>query len=180
MGRIYGFLALCLGLFGWMAASLTRMSAPADPRMVVEVADGNSQPSSDSHDDSPRLAELSSGDAITLERQPDGHFYADVDINGTPIRMLVDTGASTVALSVNDARRAGIATSIGMHDAIGEGANGAIFGDVADIPTVRLGRLEANHVPGVILRDGQMSLLGQSFLRQFNSVEITGDAMTLR
>ena len=58
------------------------------------------------------------GDSLVLERRGDGHFYADVEVNGVPISMLVDTGASAVALSAEDARRAGIATSIGMNEVI--------------------------------------------------------------
>ena len=58
---------------------------------------------------------------LVLERRDDGHFYADVEVNGVPISMLVDTGASSVALSADDARRAGIATTIGMNEVSGEG-----------------------------------------------------------
>src|SRR5688500_2881518 len=52
-------------------------------------------------------------DAIVLDREYNGHFYADVQINGSPIRVLVDTGATGIALSRSDAQRAGIAVSAG-------------------------------------------------------------------
>lgn len=121
-----------------------------------------------------------SGNAVVLDRRGDGHFYARVEVNGTPIEMLVDTGASGVALSADDARRAGIATSIGMREEIGQGAGGAVYGDVVEIERIRLGEVEANAVPGVVLNGGQMSLLGQNFLQQFDKVEIDGDRMVLR
>ena len=46
--------------------------------------------------------------------------------------------------------------------------------------SVRLGKVSANKTPAVILDGGEKSLLGQSFLRQFASVEIKGDTMVLR
>src|SRR5690242_17104976 len=57
---------------------------------------------------------ISSTDPVTapapreLRRGPDGHFYADAQVNGTTIRFLVDTGASLVVLSREDAQRAGL------------------------------------------------------------------------
>ena len=60
---------------------------------------------------------ISSDGTIELNRNEDGHFYADVAINGATVHMLVDTGASAVALSRDDARTAGIAISIGLTDA---------------------------------------------------------------
>lgn len=119
-------------------------------------------------------------DGIVLERRGDRHFYADVEVNGVPISMLVDTGASAVALSAEDARRAGIATTIGMSEVIGEGAGGAVQGDIVTIDRIRLGDTEKSGVTAAVLKGGSMSLLGQSFLREFDSVQISGDRMLLR
>ena len=120
------------------------------------------------------------GNAVTLSRQADGHFYADVHINGTPIRMLVDTGASGLALSRDDARRAGLGISIGMPDVVGQGAGGAVKGEYVTLDRVSLGGANAAAVPAVVLDGGGQSLLGQSFLGRFSSVEIKGDRMVLR
>ena len=117
---------------------------------------------------------------LVLERRGDGHFYADVEVNGVPISMLVDTGASAVALSAEDARRAGIATTIGMSEVIGEGAGGAVQGDIVTIDRIRLGDTEKSDVTAAVLKGGSTSLLGQSFLREFDQVEIRGDRMHLR
>ena len=59
--------------------------------------------------------------AVELNREPDGHFYADVQVNGATLHMMVDTGATQIALSREDARSAGIATSIGMPEVVGRG-----------------------------------------------------------
>src|SRR4051794_18436339 len=65
---------------------------------------------------------VSQDGSVELERSSDGHFYADVKINGAPVHMLIDTGATSIALSRSDASSAGVATSIGMNDVVGEGA----------------------------------------------------------
>ena len=119
-------------------------------------------------------------DGVVLERQPDGHFYADVQVNNMPVHFMVDTGASGIALSRDDARKAGLSVSVGMFDVVGEGASGDVKGEWIKLDSVKLGQEEAKEVPAVILDGGNQSLLGQSFLQQFSSVEIKGDRMYLR
>jgi aspartyl protease family protein len=118
--------------------------------------------------------------SIELERQSDGHFYADVRINGNMVHMLVDTGASGIALSRDDARIAGLAPSIGMSDVVGEGADGAVRGEYVRLDRVELGPLSAESMDAVVLNGGQQSLLGQSFLSKFKSMQVEGDRMVLR
>jgi aspartyl protease family protein len=118
--------------------------------------------------------------AIELQRQPDSHFYADVRINGAPVHMLVDTGASMIALSREDAQSAGLATSIGMPGVVGEGADGEVHGEYVRLENVELGPLSAQGLDAVVLNAGAQSLLGQEFLSKFKSVEIHGDTMVLR
>ena len=120
------------------------------------------------------------GDGLTLQRQYDGHFYADAQINGTTVRMLVDTGASGIALTRDDARKAGIGISIGMPNVVGQGAGGAVKGEYVMLDRVSLGSASAQSVPAVVLDGGGQSLLGQSFLSKFASVEMRGDTMVLR
>ena len=121
----------------------------------------------------------SAGSGLTLHREWDGHFYADAQINGASIRMLVDTGASGIALSRDDARKAGIGISIGMPNVVAQGAGGDVRGEVVTIDRVSLGGESAEGVRAVVLDGGEKSLLGQSFLSQFDSVEIRGDTMVL-
>ena len=58
-----------------------------------------------------------------LARAPNGHFYAEGNVNGQPVRLVVDTGATTVALSMADAQRIGVPFSRGAFDVIGSGAS---------------------------------------------------------
>lgn len=181
MGRLYLFLCLCLGMFGCMASNLSSIGSGVADSPRLEQAPGSDVVTTVPEADSGNSAVLHhSGNDIVLDRRGDGHFYANVEINGSTIEMLVDTGASGIALSENDARRVGIATSIGMRDEVGEGAGGTVYGDVVQIGRVRLGDVEVDDVTGVVLKGGNMSLLGQSFLAKFGKVEIAGDRMILR
>jgi aspartyl protease family protein len=118
--------------------------------------------------------------AVELQRNSDGHFYADVQVNGSTVHALVDTGASEIALSRADASAAGLATSIGMPNVVGEGADGDVHGEVVKLDRVILGHKSAEGLEAVVLSTGEQSLLGQSFLSKFASVEIHGDTMVLR
>lgn len=178
MAKEYVVFIIGLGMFGSVALNgLSRPPAKGEgnvERIVHENKEAAALARADPGNANP------SGGEIRLERSRDGHFYADVAINNMPVRVLVDTGASGIALSRDDARRAGIATSAGMYEVIGEGANGEVRGEYVMLDSVALGATSASAVPAVVLDAGTTSLLGQSFLRQFRSVEIRDDAMVLR
>ncbi len=123
---------------------------------------------------------VSDDGTVEIQRSSDGHFYADVQINGAPVHALVDTGASGVALSRDDARSAGVATSIGMNDVVGEGADGDVRGEYVKLDRVSVGQKTVENVDAVVLNSGQLSLLGQNVLSKFDSVEIHGDTMVLK
>jgi len=113
-----------------------------------------------------------------LTRSADGHFYADAQVNGARIRFMIDTGATMVALTPADAQRAGIALPSERSKAIGAG------GEIEVIPVtierIALGAFEARGVRGAVAEQLPVSLLGQSFLNQIGTVEISGDRMVLR
>jgi aspartyl protease family protein len=140
-----------------------------DPAQEAEVA------RSDAENSGVQLA-----GAVELHRHPDGHFYADVEVNGSTLHMLVDTGATQIALSREDARSAGLPTSIGMNDVVGRGADGDVHGEITTLDRVSLGQKTVEGLPVVILNSGEQSLLGQSFLSKFGHVEIEGDKMLLQ
>lgn len=162
-----------------MPADMGRTSADSEPsrdRTVVaeEPAEDQEAPS-----DSPP-AELASYGAISLEREADGHFYATVDINEEPVHFVVDTGASGIALTQDDARRAGIPFDASEFTVVGRGASGDVRGATVSIDRARLGHKQVEGLGGIVMEGGGQSLLGQNFLSRFQSVEIRGDTMTLR
>lgn len=119
-------------------------------------------------------------DAVELERETDGHFYAAADVDGTPVRLMVDTGASMIALSAADARKLGFDWNASELQHIGRGVNGDVLGKPVKLDSVTVGDLQADNVEAVIVPEGlDVSLLGQSFLSQVENVQIEGDRMTL-
>ncbi len=116
-----------------------------------------------------------------LDRAPDGHFYADVMVNGTSVHFMVDTGASMVALTKGDAQRIGLQFSDGDFTGAAQTAGGQVALKPVTLDRVTLGALEANQVEAAIVSEGlSQSLLGQSWLRQVGKVTIEGDRMVLR
>src|SRR5688572_28699688 len=141
MGRTYLIFIVAMGLAGALAGQV------GTPDGLHSINSGASPESAEtSADASSSFSQSTGADALLLDRRADGHFYADVEVNGVPISMLVDTGASSVALSVEDARRAGIATTIGMNEVIGEGAGGAVQGELVTIERLRLAGVEQSGV----------------------------------
>ncbi len=120
------------------------------------------------------------GDELVLQRERDGHFYAEVSVDGVPTRMLVDTGASVVALTGDDALAMGLYWDDQEVQPVAEGASGAVHGVRTSIPRLRLGEFEASNVDAIIVPEGLgISLLGQSFLETIGDVRIADDRMVL-
>ncbi|UAB78149.1 TIGR02281 family clan AA aspartic protease [Erythrobacter sp. SCSIO 43205] len=116
----------------------------------------------------------------TLKRAYDGHFYAEANVNGRSMRMMVDTGASVIALTGADARAAGISWSLNEVRPIGRGASGDVYGVVRTLEEVEIGGFTKHNVRAIVVPEGlDVSLLGQSFLGEIASVEIQGDQMRL-
>ncbi len=114
-----------------------------------------------------------------LKRSPGGHFHAVVEVNGEPIRFIVDTGASVVAMSEADAKRAHIVFDRNDFEPVGKGAAGIVRGKEVAIDRIVLDGKAARGLRGLVLADSEMSLLGQNYLRNLD-VAIKGDTMTLR
>ncbi|QNO29773.1 TIGR02281 family clan AA aspartic protease [Sphingopyxis sp. OPL5] len=121
------------------------------------------------------------GGEVRLGRAEDSHFYADANIDGTNIRMMVDSGASVVALTRRDAEAIGINVDDlpiagTAHTAGGEVPMRRLILDSVDVDGIEVRRVEA----AVIDADMGISLLGQSYLSKLDAVNVEGDTMTLR
>lgn len=115
---------------------------------------------------------------VVLAREADGHFYADVGVDGQSLRMLVDTGASVVALTGTDAETLGITWDPADVTPVAQGASGPVEGVNVTIPEITLGDHVAHNVQAVIIPEGlAISLLGQSFLSTLGQVQMNGDRM---
>ena len=116
----------------------------------------------------------------SLPRNADGHFYAEVTVDGSSTHMLVDTGASVVALTGSDAEAAGLTWQPDDVKPVARGANGEVDGVRVKLDHVQLGDLELRDVDAIVVPQGLgVSLLGQSFLQRIGKVEIGNDKMVL-
>jgi aspartyl protease family protein len=110
-----------------------------------------------------------------------GHFQANVEIDGRTIPMLVDTGASYVALSAEDADRLGVITRPSDYTMTMYTANGAAKAAPVRLHAVHVDTLSVYDVDAIVAQPGAMrgSLLGMSFLRRLTRFEAQPDRLRL-
>lgn len=114
-------------------------------------------------------------------RAGDGHFYVDADVNGARIRFLVDTGATFVALSPDDARSAGLRVFESDYTARTTTANGVTRVAPVTLRQIELDQMQLFDVRAVVLEKPMpVSLLGMSFLSRLQSYETRSDELVLR
>lgn len=119
--------------------------------------------------------------SVTFRAGEDGHFHVEALVNGTRLRLLVDTGASQVVLSPSDARRLGIATASLDFRHVSETANGPVSGAPVTLHEIAVGRVRLTEVAASV-NGAEMSesLLGMTFLSRLSGFEVSGDRLTLR
>lgn len=117
---------------------------------------------------------------IELPRAPDGHYYLNADVNGQPVRFVIDTGASQVVLSQADAEKVGIDTTRLAYLGRAYTANGMVRTAPVRLETVAVGAMIHKDVRAVVNEGNlEQSLLGMSYLQRYSSIEITNGAMVL-
>ncbi len=116
---------------------------------------------------------------VVLAADCNGHFVSSGSINGASVKFLVDTGATMVAMTVEDARRAGVNYLAGER-AYSQTANGVAPVYRVKLGEVTLGDITLRDVDGVVNANGAMPvvLLGMSFLGKLD-MHRDGDSLTL-
>jgi aspartyl protease family protein len=119
---------------------------------------------------------------VRIRKRLDGHFTANVEINGAKIAMIVDTGASTIVLRPEDAKKAGIDVSRLTYRVPVLTANGRTLAARVRLEEASIGPLDRKKVDALVAQPGALtqSLLGMSFLSRLRSYEFSGDFLTLR
>jgi aspartyl protease family protein len=116
--------------------------------------------------------------SVTLASDTAGHFFTEGAINGTPVRFVVDTGATVIALPGRDAVRLGIDYRKGTRGTANT-ANGTATVYQVTFDRVKLGDIELTSVEGVVIEEGlSIALLGMSFLNRVD-MKREGQTMTL-
>lgn len=128
----------------------------------------------------PRQSVLAEDRIIEVPRQGDGHFSLTLRLNGEPVDFLVDTGATDMVLSLDDARSAGLNPSDLAFLGTARTANGTVKTAFATLDEVSIGPVTFNNVR-VAVNGGEMngSLLGMSFLNRFERLEIADNRLRL-
>jgi aspartyl protease family protein len=119
-----------------------------------------------------------SAHTLVYRAGPLGHVVLTASVNGAPVRFLVDTGASAVALSPADARAAGIDPNALVFDKTTTTANGVARVAPVMLREVRIEQLSVENVPAVVDANLSGSLLGMSFLSLLKSFEMREGALT--
>lgn len=119
-----------------------------------------------------------SGNRVVLSADSRGHFMTQGAINGRPVTFMLDTGATTVALSMADAQRIGLDYSKGQPVQINT-ANGVAPGFRLRLDSVRVGDVEVYDIDAIVSQQGMpFVLLGNSFINRF-SMRRDADQMVL-
>jgi aspartyl protease family protein len=111
--------------------------------------------------------------------QRGNQFYVTGSINGNTIHFLVDTGATWVALTQDDAKLLGFNLSALKWDVRTRTANGIATNASVTLGDVRLGRIIEYNVPAIIMQQSGISLLGMSFLSRLRSWQISNGVLTI-
>ncbi len=120
--------------------------------------------------------------SLTVAADYRGHYIVHPTIENYRVRMMVDTGASIVALTAEDARALGIKPDRNARQMMLSTANGPVAGMRTTLREVWLGEIVVRNVEAVVLPEGAlaMSLLGNSFLGKLRGYEVQTGRMVLR
>lgn len=122
-----------------------------------------------------------SGGAAQVAKAADGHYWAQAQVDGRWVRFLVDTGASAVALTGEDARRLGIDLAALEYDRPVITANGPTKAATVTLGHVSVAGARVEEVRAMVVPQGlQTSLLGMSYLGRLSRFEATPTALILR
>ena len=127
-----------------------------------------------------RLAELVPGRAaqrgatVEIVRGRNGDFHVSVQLNGSYVSMVLDTGASAVVLTQEAAKAAGLPLEVLSYNVTIETANGRARAAAVTLDRMAVGSIVERNVPALIAQPGQLkvSLLGMSFLNRLQSWEV--------
>ena len=116
----------------------------------------------------------------SLRKEGDGHYWASARVNNQPVKFLVDTGASLVALSKRDARRLGIDTDNLQRNAEVRTAAGRVKAATTVLDAITIDGVTVRNVSAVVIEEGlEHSLLGMSFLNRLDGWDVTTQAIII-
>ncbi|MEX2518904.1 MAG: TIGR02281 family clan AA aspartic protease [Paracoccaceae bacterium] len=167
--------AAMMGL-GWLAvfaALLVAYTYRDEARMVFERVRGEVNPT---------IAIAQGEGEVEIRKAWDGHFRAQTQVNGATIAMLIDTGASVVLLTYEDAAAAGLEPETLAFTQPVATANGRAHVAAVTLPQLAVGVVTLGRVRAAVAEEGKLrtSLLGMSFLGRLRETSFRGDRLILK
>jgi aspartyl protease family protein len=169
-------------IYSWIFWNLRSTAAPAQPGLVTpttRVPDPTGTPAPTNTPPALTVLRPSSNRTLVYRADRRGHFSLTATVNGAPIRVVVDTGASLVALTLDDARAAGIGRSELLFNQVTQTANGRVRFAPVMLREIRIEQLSIENVPAAVIENLDQSLLGMSFLKRLKSFEMREGALTI-
>ena len=121
-----------------------------------------------------------SGKELRIPMSRDGHFWVRARINGIDRKLLVDSGATITALSVDTAEAAGLKPERSPFPIILKTANGAVAARTARVATLRIGNVVARNLPVVVSPSfGDTEVIGMNFLSKLKSWRVEDNVLIL-
>ncbi len=147
------------------------LAPPAAEQQADGVANVNEAPATKSQ----------GGFVVELRAGDHGHFNTSAEVNGADIDVMVDTGASMVALPYEDAERAGIYIRDGDYTGYVSTANGRARVAPVTLGSVSIGNITVRNVEAVVSEPGalQVTLLGMTFLSRLDRVDMRSGVLIL-
>ena len=160
-------------VFVLLAATAGTVVAYGDPEQIARASDTVS--------DLLRQRAASPARAVQIERGQSGEFALHAKINGVSAPMVIDTGATSVVLTWETAKAAGLPLELLEYDVDVETAGGHTKAARLTLDRLAVGKLVERSVPALVVPRGQMktNLLGMSFLDRLESWEVRADRLML-
>lgn len=170
----------------WAAGTFVGLALAASfaGERLARLSGGGPAPSASRATSAPpaQTGSLTVDRTVTVLSDRSGHFTLEGSVDGQWITMMVDTGASIVALTAEDAARAGIRPAAHEFNRSIATANGTVSVAPVRIRELRVGAISLRDVDAVVIPAGRLgvSLLGMSFLRRLQGFDIANGRLTLR
>ena len=117
---------------------------------------------------------------LKITKSNDNHFYIAMNIDNKKVLFLIDTGATTTTLTLNDAKKLGIDIDRLNFNIPLNTANGVSFGASTEVYNIKIGDFTIDSMWVIVSKDlDGKSLLGMNFLNKLNGYDIRQDKMTL-
>jgi aspartyl protease family protein len=164
-----------------LGAIIVMMSA-ASGMMSPPAATENAEPqlTAAKETSTKRRHRQNNGDEVEIARDASGQFHLTAQVNGEDTVFLVDTGADSVTLTIEDAERLGIEIDEESFQPIARTASGIGYGTRINIDRIEIAGQEFEGVEALVVRGLDVNLLGQSVLRRMGQVELRGDTLRIR